>query len=155
MSSISIVLPGEGETVNLGTTTMRILEDGRTTDERIGITVATLAPHTDGPPQHRHGRHDEGFYVISGTARFTSGNTRYDAPAGTLVMIPPGVPHTFENPGDVPMVMLSTFSPSFYVQYFRDMAAMIASGRAVTPDSVGEIMAHYTTETATSSLDGQ
>ncbi len=153
MSSISIVQPGEGEPVDLGTTTMRILEDGHTTAGRIGITVATLAPHTDGPPQHRHGRHDEGFYVISGTARFTSGNTGYDAPTGTLVMIPPGVPHTFENPGDEPMVMLSTFSPSFYVEYFRDIAAMIASGRAMTPESVGEIMARYTTEPAASSLD--
>ncbi len=83
MSSISIVLPGEGEPVDLGTTTMRILEDGRTTDERIGITVATLAPHTDGPPQHRHGRHDEGFYVISGTARF---------PAATPGTTPPPAP---------------------------------------------------------------
>ncbi len=89
MSSISIVLPGEGEPVDLGTTTMRILEDGRTTDGRIGITVATLAPHTDGPPQHRHGRHDEGFYVISGTARFTSGNTGYDAPTGTAATTAP------------------------------------------------------------------
>jgi len=49
--------------------------------------------------------------------------------------------------------MLSTFSPSFYVQYFRDIAAMIASGRGMSPDSVGEIMARYTTEPAVSSLD--
>ena len=31
---------------------------------------------------------------------------------------------------------------------------MIASGRAMTPESVGEIMARYTTEPAVSSLDG-
>jgi quercetin dioxygenase-like cupin family protein len=35
--------------------------------------MAALAPHTDGPPQHRHAQHDEGFYVISGTVRFTVG----------------------------------------------------------------------------------
>jgi len=148
MATILVTGPLDGEPVDLGSTKMRILEDGSTTDGRLGIAVATLAPHTDGPPQHLHGRHDEGFYVISGTARFTSGNDVYDAPAGSLVMVPPKVPHTFENPGDEPMVMLSTFSPAFYVQYFRDVAAMIASGRPVTPQSVGEIMARYATTPA-------
>ncbi len=155
MPSITIVRPGEGEHVNLGPTTMHILEDGSTTNGRIGIAVSTLAPHTDGPPQHVHGRHDEGFYVISGTVRFTSGHTVHDALAGSLVMIPPGVGHTFENASNEPVIMLSTFSPSFYVQYFRDLAAMIASGQAMTPEAVGEIMSHYTTEPAPSKKDGQ
>jgi len=72
MASIAITGPREGEPVDLGSTKMRILEDGSTTDERLGMAVATLAPHTEGPPQHLHGRHDEGFYVISGTALFIS-----------------------------------------------------------------------------------
>lgn len=148
MATILVTGPLDGEPVDLGSTKMRILEDGSTTDGRLGIAVSTLAPHTDGPPQHLHGRHDEGFYVISGTARFTSGTDVHDAPAGSLIMVPPGVPHTFENPGDEPMVMLSTFSPCVYVQYFRDVAAMIASGRPVTPQSVGEIMARYATTPA-------
>jgi len=148
MATISVTGPLEGEPVDLGSTKMRILEDGSTTDGRLGMAVSTLAPHTAGPPQHLHARHDEGIYVISGTARFTSGTDSYDAPAGSLVMVPPGVAHTFDNPGDEPMVMLSTFTPSFYVQYFRDLAAMIASGQPVTPKSAGEIMARYTTELA-------
>ncbi len=146
MASISISGPLDGEPVDLGTTKMRIIHDGNTTGGRLGITVATLAPHTDGPPQHLHRRHDEGFYVISGTVRFTSGNDTHDAPAGSLVVVPPQVPHTFANPGDEPMVLLSTFTPSFYIQYFRDLAEMIATGRPVTPESAGEIMARYSTE---------
>ncbi len=70
-------------------------------------------------------------------------------------MVPPGVAHTFENAGDEPMVMLSTFTPAFYVQYFRDMAAMIASGQPVIPKSAGEIMARYTTELAVVLRDAQ
>ena len=54
-----------------------ILEDGSTTGHHLGVGEITLAPHTDGPPQHRHARHDEGFYVVSGTARFTVGETTY------------------------------------------------------------------------------
>ena len=112
----------------------------------------TLPPHTDGPPQHRHARHDEGFYVVSGTARFTVGDTSYEASAGTLVMVPPGAPHTFANPGDEPVVLLNTFTPDLYVQYFRDLRDMIAGGAALTPEVTLEVMARYATEPATTDV---
>ena len=102
---------GDGEAIQIGPIRMRLLEDGSTTDHRLGVGEITLAPHTEGPPQHRHARHDEGFYVVAGTARFTVGETTYDAPAGTLVMVPPGAPHTFANPGDETAVLLNTFTP--------------------------------------------
>jgi mannose-6-phosphate isomerase-like protein (cupin superfamily) len=129
MTEVSIVGPDGGEIVLSGRTRMRILEDGTTTAHRLGIGEITIAPHTAGPLQHRHGLHDEGFYVVSGTARFTVGETSYDAPAGSLVMIPPGAPHTFANPGDEPAILLNTFTPDLYVQYFRDLRDMISAGQ--------------------------
>src|ERR1039458_4746110 len=92
MTEVSVVGPADGEVFRLGPPQMRILEDGHTTGHRLGLAQITLATHTDGPPQHRHARHDEGFYVVSGTARFTVADTTCDAPAGTVVMIPPGAP---------------------------------------------------------------
>ncbi len=144
-TSVSVVSPTAGEVLHLGPTQMRILEDGRTTSHRLGMAEVTIPPHTDGPVQHRHGQHDEGFYVVSGTARFTVGATRYDAPAGTLVMVPPGVPHTFANPGDQPVILLSTFTPDLYVQYFRDMRDLIASGQQITPEVGAHLMSRYAT----------
>jgi quercetin dioxygenase-like cupin family protein len=149
MTEVSVVGPGGGEVLRLGTTQMRILEDGRTTGHRLGMGEITLAPHTEGPPQHRHARHDEGFYVVSGTARFTVAETTYEAPAGTLVMIPPGAPHTFANPGDEPVVLLNTFTPDLYVQYFRDLRDMIAGGQALTPEATIQVMSKYATVPAT------
>src|SRR5271169_5786783 len=111
MTQVSVLGPGEGELIQLGPTRMRILEDGQTTGHRLGVGEITLAPHTAGPPQHRHAQHDEGFYVVSGTARFTVGDTTYDAGAGTFVMVPPGAPHTFANPADEIAVLLNTFTP--------------------------------------------
>ncbi len=146
MTGVSIVGPGEGELIDLGPAAqMRILEDGSNTRHRLGIAVSTLAPHTSGPPQHRHARHEEGFYVISGTVRFTMGEQVHDAVPGTLVMVPSGASHTFANPGDEPAVMLSTFTPDLYLQYFRDVSA---AGRP-TP----EIMARYATQTSTEYAD--
>ncbi|WP_369247958.1 cupin domain-containing protein [Streptomyces sp. R41] len=149
MNEVSVVGPDGGETIQLGPTQMRILEDGSTTGHRIGIGEITLAPHTQGPPQHRHAQHDEGFYVVSGTVHFTIGETTHSAPAGTLAMIPPGAPHTFANLGDEPAVMLNTFTPDLYVQYFRDLRDMIAGGREMDAESTAEVMSRYATVPAT------
>src|SRR5579859_6596280 len=148
MTEASIIGPDGGEAVHLGAATVRILEDGSTTGHRLGIGEITVAPHSSGPPQHRHARHDEGFYVVSGTARFTIGGESHDAPAGTLAMIPPGAPHTFANPGDTPLVLLNTFTPDLYVQYFRDLRELAGSGPAGGPaaEAVGEVMSRYATE---------
>jgi pimeloyl-ACP methyl ester carboxylesterase/mannose-6-phosphate isomerase-like protein (cupin superfamily) len=148
MTDISIVRPGEGLLALAGATQMRILEDGTTTSHRLGIGEITIAPHTAGPPQHRHARHDEGFYVVAGTARFTVGETTYDAGPRTLVMIPPGAPHTFANVSDEPAVLLNTFTPDLYVQYFRDLHDMITAGQPLTGGAIEAVMARYATEAA-------
>lgn len=146
MSAVLIVGPDDGERIQLSPSVqMRVLEDGRTTEQRLGMSLSTLGPHTSGPPQHRHLQHDEGFYVISGLLRFTIGDQIHDASPGTLVMVPPGAPHTFANPGDEPAQLLTTFTPGFYVQYFRDMSALATSGPPSGHD-VEAVMARYATE---------
>ncbi|QLJ03042.1 cupin domain-containing protein [Streptomyces sp. NEAU-sy36] len=147
--AVSVIGPGDGETIVLGPTRMRVMEDGSHTGHRLAIAESVLAPHTQGPPQHRHSRHDEGFYVLSGTVRFTVGDENYDAVTGTLVMVPPGTPHTFANPTDQPAVMLSTFTPDLYVQYFRDLQEVLAGGRPMTPQANIDAMSRYATEPAT------
>ena len=82
-----------------------------------------------------------------------SARTSHDAPAGSLAMIPPGAPHTFANPGDEPLVLLNTFTPDLYVQYFRDLRAMIEQGTALTPEATVQVMSRYATEPATSYAD--
>ncbi|MGW2047300.1 cupin domain-containing protein [Streptomyces sp. NPDC001858] len=147
--AVSVVGPGDGETIVLGATRMRVLEDGSHTGHRLAIAESVLAPHSQGPPQHRHAQHDEGFYILSGTVRFTVGDEDHDATTGTLVMVPPGTPHTFANLTDQPAVMLSTFTPDLYVQYFRDLQKVLAGGRPLTPQASIDAMSRYATEPAT------
>jgi pimeloyl-ACP methyl ester carboxylesterase/mannose-6-phosphate isomerase-like protein (cupin superfamily) len=149
LAGVSVVLPGQGELALAGATQLMILEDGSTTSHRLGIAEITIAPHTDGPPQHRHARHDEGFYVVFGTAQFTVGQQTIPAPRGTLVMIPPGAPHTFANVSDETVVLLNTFTPDQYVQYFRDLRDMIRAGQPMSVQAVGAMMTRYATEPAT------
>src|ERR1700751_3224238 len=154
MTRVSIVRPDGGEIALGGPTRLRILEDGSNTAHQLGIAEITIAPHTAGPPQHRHGRHDEGFYVVAGTARFTVGEESHEAPAGTLVMIPPGAPHTFANDSDEPVILLNTFMPDLYVQYFRDLRDRVASGSQPTAGQIADAMARYATEPASTYAAG-
>ena len=149
MIPVSIVGPDEGETFFLGPKVlMRILENGSTSGHRLGMAEGTLAPHTPGPAQHRHAEHDEGFYVVSGIVRFTIGEQDHDARSGSLVMVPPGAPHTFANPFDEPAVLLTTFTPDHYVQYFRDLRDLTAAGPPAGGD-LDALMARYATVTST------
>jgi pimeloyl-ACP methyl ester carboxylesterase/mannose-6-phosphate isomerase-like protein (cupin superfamily) len=148
MTDISVVGPEDGEPTLSGPASVRIIEDGSTTAGRLGMAEIVLAPHAGGPPQHRHREHDEGFYVVCGTVRFTSGEKSFDAGARTLVMVPPGAPHTFANPGDEPAIMLNTFTPDLYVQYFRDLHDLTEGGQPPSPPQIAEVMARYATEPA-------
>jgi mannose-6-phosphate isomerase-like protein (cupin superfamily) len=149
MAQVSLVGPADGEIALTGPVRLRILEDGSTTQHRLGVAEITIAPHTQGPPQHRHAAHDEGFYVVAGTVRFTVGADSYDAAPGTLVMVPPGAPHTFANPGEQEAVLVNTFTPDLYVQYFRDLRDMVAGGQPMTETAIIGVMARYQTEPAT------
>jgi len=149
MGQVSVVGPGQGEIISLGPALqMRILENGSTTEHRLGLAEGRLAPHTTGPPQHRHGLHEEAFYVVSGTVRFTVGDQDHDAEPGTLVMVPVGAPHTFANPGDEEAVLLTAFTPDLYLQYFRDLSDLVAAGRPKASE-MAALMARYATETST------
>ena len=64
-------------------------------------------------------------------------------------MVPPGAPHTFANHSDATTVLLNTFTPDLYVQYFRDLRDLIAEGRPATPEATVEMMSRYATTPAT------
>lgn len=64
-------------------------------------------------------------------------------------MVPPGAPHTFANLTDRPAVMLSTFTPDLYLQYFRDLQEAFTDGRPMTRGAGIEAMSRYATEPAT------
>ncbi len=51
-------------------------------------------------PLHRHFADDEAWYVLEGTLGFVRGDERLEAPAGSAVLVPRGVAHTFWNAGD-------------------------------------------------------
>ena len=119
------------------------MEDGANTDNRLGMAELTLAPHSTGPPAHWHEMHDETFLVTKGTVRFFGAGVKgagnresekgkggkeevfLDAKEGDYIVIGTQAPHTFSNPTGEEAKFVNTFTPAFYVNYFKLMSDML------------------------------
>lgn len=144
---IRVIRSEDGERINAGPIGMRIIEDGSHTEHRLGLLEATLPPGPAQPPQHVHHEHDEVFIVTAGRVRFTSGEESVDVEAGTVVVVPTGVPHTFSNPFGETAVFIGTMTPDLYIQYFRDLGQLAVNEQGMLePSDVARTMARYATD---------
>jgi len=144
---IRVIRPGEGEQAFSGPIGARIIEDGSHTRHQLGLLEATLQPGPAQPPQHVHREHEEVFIVTRGKIRFTSGVESVDVEAGTVVVVPIGVPHTFGNPFDDTAVFIGTMPPDLYLQYFRDIGQLPKNERGqADPGDIARTMARYATD---------
>ena len=142
---VSIVRPGEGEITLDGTLQVKLFETGVITSGRLAVGIATVKKGRNSGPQHRHQKHDEGFYIMSGRVVFDVAEETHVLGPGTFVMVPPGAPHGFSNPYDEDAAMLVTFSPSLYVGLFREMAEVMRADSTIL-EPVQSIARRYFTE---------
>jgi len=87
-------------------------------------------------------QHDETFLVTQGTLRFhgLDGNT-IDAKLGDYITVPPRAPHTFSNPYDEPAKFFNTYTPAFYINYFKLLATLGEAGKPMNPEANRRAMA--------------
>jgi quercetin dioxygenase-like cupin family protein len=77
------------------------------------VTVwESVAEPGEGPPLHLHIRENEFMYVLAGHLRFRLADDISEAPAGSFVFLPKGLPHTWQNAGDGPARILFVFTPA-------------------------------------------
>jgi mannose-6-phosphate isomerase-like protein (cupin superfamily) len=79
---------------------------------RLNVSVITMAPKAHGPESHVHADEDDAFYVLDGELSFLLDEGEVPAPAGTFVLVPPGVEHTFRNALDRPTRVLNIHAPA-------------------------------------------
>lgn len=146
-ANVSIVKKGAqaNEVINVGPIKLEVLEDGTNTDRRLAAVRIHVPAHTPGPAQHWHQMHDETFLVEKGTATFTSREDKIVANEGDYIIVPTCSPHTFANETDEELVLYNTFSPAFYIDYFRVMAVMAQKEGKLTKEIAKEAMERYAT----------
>ena len=153
----SILQTRAGESFPFAGGTLTIKEDGSRTRGELAVVEIELPPNSSAPPQHLHHRHEESWYVLDGELEFTVGDQSTLLGPGGWGAGSIEVPHTFRNCGDTPARFLSTMTPGFYLEYFKELAAAIrdlhAGGEAPTPQTLGrlgaELMPKYDTDLAT------
>ncbi len=112
-------------------------EDGNLYKRKNDMFVKVTAEDTGGnyeiceercPPgfqsrRHMHTQNHESFYVLEGSATFDLGGDIHQGTPGTLIHIPPGVPHQM-TAGDDGVRVLMVYSPGETEAMFKDMVAL-------------------------------
>lgn len=107
----------------------------------VGI-IRIFVPPGGGVNPHVHSREDEIFTVVRGHYRFRHGDVEMDAPPGTLVFMPKGIPHVFKNISSEPGEHITTFVPGGLEKMFLEAsAAKVQMPRDA--DKLNEIFAKY------------
>ncbi len=85
----------------------------------LGMFRQTIAPKS-GPPTHIHQTEDEFFYIVSGEFKVKVGDRIMTAPAKSVMFVPRGTAHTFENVGTEPGVLLVGVTPGGFEKMFEE-----------------------------------
>lgn len=140
-----ILMPGEGESVQIGTTTRTTFKGiGAETDDRFGLYEHRMDPGAPGASPHIHKEQLESFYVLHGTVQLYLDGRSFAAPPGTFVNVPENMSHGFHNPYQDQATMLIFFTPALDREgYFRGLAELYADGHRPTEDELLALMAKY------------
>jgi mannose-6-phosphate isomerase-like protein (cupin superfamily) len=106
-------------------------------DDALTVTWSRYACGEHGPDLHLHRQHVDAFYILTGALRFALGpdGSRVErAGAGTLVIAPPGVAHSFMNDEAEDVTWLNIHTPDAGFAAFMRGAR---DGVAVGFDSFG------------------
>lgn len=113
--------PGSGEVYHALGDQVTVLLSGQQTGGAFTM-VEVITPVGGGPPPHCHHREDEWFFVLEGRIELWQDGVWSEAPAGSAIFLPRGVPHTYRNCGDTPLRMIVHAAPSGFEVFFARMA---------------------------------
>jgi mannose-6-phosphate isomerase-like protein (cupin superfamily) len=87
------------------------------------------------------------FFVLEGTLTMQLGEDTLDLFAGSFVLVPPGVAHSFSNRTDQPVRLLNMDAPAGLEGYLRELAGAMADD-PIDPAAITEIASRYDIATA-------
>jgi mannose-6-phosphate isomerase-like protein (cupin superfamily) len=122
----------------------RFVAPGSVTNGQFGLFEWSMPAHDGGPSPHFHKTFSESFYITTGTVQLYDGQRWTVAEPGDFLYVPEGGIHAFRNSSDRPASMLILFAPgSPREEYFRETAAIAASGRELSYDEWTELFARH------------
>ena len=157
-SSTFHIGPREGQTVRMaGAQLIARKVSSEQTGGAYSLFEVEVGPRGGSQPHIQHGE-DECFYVLEGEFEFLVEGAGIEAGPGSLVYVPKGVLHAFENAGETTGRMLVSQTPGGVYEGFVEEVGEPATGEAVSlamegqpnAERLAEIGAEYGVETVSS-----
>lgn len=136
-----LVEPADGKVVMEGPLGVITKIPGTATNGVISIVEHPVAPRILVPP-HVHQDNDEWSYILEGRIGARIGDAEFIAEAGSYILKPRRIPHTFWNPDDRPARILEIITPSGLEEMFAKFGELGARGE-LTPETMGETAGQY------------
>ena len=122
---------GEGDGVWFLGTLMTIKATHADTAGAYTLLEQTTPP-LFGPPLHVHHAEDEAFYVLGGALHVVCGDQSFDAVPGSFVLLPRGIPHTFQA-GEEGARLLQITSPAGFENFAHEVGEPAARAELPPP----------------------
>ena len=136
MPEYLVVPPGGGEQLNVRGSTLLFKAVAATTDGAFSVHERHVPAGGRRPPAHVHPDRTEAFWVLDGEAEFELDGEVTRAAAGSFVLVPGGVAHTFGAPAERAARVLVLHAPALD-DYFRELAELWS--RPTPPDRDAEL----------------
>ena len=124
-----VLEPNEGDYLVFQGISTRIKVRSEQTNGAWTLIESTMEPHFMGFKQHTHQRIVENFYILEGTVRFCLDEREMDVTAGALVVVKPGMWHTYSNPFDAPAKYLLYIAPGGMEKFLEGIAESLRAER--------------------------
>jgi quercetin dioxygenase-like cupin family protein len=123
VTDYAVVQPGGGEQLNVRGSTLLFKAVAGQTDGAFSLHERHVPAGGRRPPAHVHPGRAEAFWVLDGEAEFELDGQLTQAPAGSFVLVPGGVAHTFGASARIAARLLVLHAPAFD-GYFRELAEL-------------------------------
>lgn len=133
--------PGEGEILEAMGVSIVYKTVGADSAGQWLILEYVVGPQLSGPPPHVHKVTTEIFYVLEGTLSIEANGRTTELGPGGCAYVPPGITHTFGNPGDTPTKYLLIASPAGLENYFAEALELIKNETQWPPADMGPMVA--------------
>lgn len=113
--------PFTGNSVHYLAHTFSFLATGKDTDNAYALIHCFFRKGFT-PPPHYHTKEDESFYLLEGTIEFQAGNKKIMASAGELIVLPKGIPHSFNLVTETAKALL-LITPAGFETVFKEFGS--------------------------------
>lgn len=137
-----VVPPGGGERLNVRGSTLLFKAVAQTTGGAFSLHERLVPPAGRRPPAHVHPDRVEAFWVLEGTAEFELDGHFTRASAGSFVLVPGGVAHTFGAGTQEPAHLLVLHAAALD-GYFRELADLWSGPDAPDRDTELQLMGRH------------